>query len=51
MTSPHRNTEKIRERVWQVMRAALDAVEPGAAVRRHLHLTADHLTVVDPQDS
>ncbi len=31
------------------MHAALDAVEPGAAVRRHLRLVANQLTIVDPQ--
>jgi glycerate 2-kinase len=38
-----------RERAWQIMRVALDAVEPGAAVRRHLHLVANHLIIMDPQ--
>jgi hydroxypyruvate reductase len=38
-----------RERAWQIMRAALNAVEPGAAVGRHLRLAASHLTIGDPQ--
>ena len=41
MTKP----DKVRESAWQIMRAALDAVEPGAAVRKHLHLAGDRLVV------
>ncbi|UCC86862.1 MAG: glycerate kinase [Anaerolineales bacterium] len=37
-----------RERAWQIMRAALNAVEPGAAVARHLQLVASRLTIGDP---
>jgi hydroxypyruvate reductase len=37
-----------RERAWQVMRAALNAVEPAAAVRRHLRLKNDHLYLGEP---
>jgi glycerate 2-kinase len=39
-----------RERAWQIMHTALNAVEPGAAIRRHLRLVANHLTIMDPQD-
>ncbi len=41
MTKP----DKVRELAWQIMRAALDAVEPGAAVRKHLRLVGDRLVV------
>ena len=39
MTTP----DKYRELAWQIMRAALGAVEPGAAVRQHLQLVAGRL--------
>jgi glycerate 2-kinase len=42
------NPERIRELAWQIMRAALNAVEPGAAVRRHLKVVDGHLTVGGP---
>jgi glycerate 2-kinase len=38
-----------REYPWQIIRAALTAVEPGAAVKRHLSRAARHLTIKDPQ--
>jgi glycerate 2-kinase len=37
--------DEVRESAWQIMRAALDAVEPGAAVRKHLRLVGDQLVV------
>ncbi|GAB4535309.1 MAG: glycerate kinase [Anaerolineae bacterium] len=40
---------KIREQAWQIMRVALNAVEPGAAVKRHLHVVDDQLTVGNPR--
>jgi hypothetical protein len=49
MSKPFEYAAGNRERAWQIMRVALDAVEPGAAVRRHLHLVANHLTIMDPQ--
>jgi glycerate 2-kinase len=36
---------KLREQAWQLMRAALDAVEPGAAVRQYLQLVNSQLTL------
>jgi hydroxypyruvate reductase len=39
----------MREHAWHIMRAALDAVEPGAAVRRHMRLAAGRLIVEDSQ--
>lgn len=49
MTEPLGHTARNREKAWQIMRAALDAVDPGAAVRKHIHFVAGHLTVTDPQ--
>ena len=49
MSKPFEYAAGNRERAWQIIRVALDAVEPGAAVRRHLHLVANHLTIMDPQ--
>jgi glycerate 2-kinase len=49
MSKPFEYAAGNRERAWQIMRVALDAVEPGAAVRRHLHLIANRLTIMDPQ--
>jgi hydroxypyruvate reductase len=45
MTKP----DKCRELAWQIMRAALDAVEPGAAVRQHLQLAGSRLEVSGEQ--
>ena len=39
------STTQHREYAWQTMRAALDAVEPGAAVRRHVRLVANKLII------
>jgi hydroxypyruvate reductase len=36
---------ELRAAAWRMMRAALQAVEPGAAVRRHVQLAGDALTV------
>jgi glycerate 2-kinase len=49
MSKPFEHATRNRERAWRLMRAALDAVEPGAAIRRHLRLVANHLTIVDAQ--
>ncbi len=38
-------SDEVRELAWRIMRAALGAVEPGAAVREHLHLVGDRLIV------
>jgi hydroxypyruvate reductase len=38
-----------REYAWQIMHAALTAVEPGAAVKRHLRCTARRLSIKDPE--
>ena len=43
---PSPGNPKGRDQAWHIMRAALEAVEPGAAVRRHLQLADDRLTVV-----
>ena len=43
---PTPGNPKGRDQAWQIMRAALEAVEPGAAVRRHLQLADDRLPVV-----
>lgn len=48
MTTSPDNSTKTRQLAWQIMRAALNAVEPGAAVRQHLHLDNGHLTVGRP---
>src|SRR5512136_1589402 len=45
MTKP----DKVRELAWQIMHAALDAVEPGAAVRKHLRLSGSRLIVSGEQ--
>ena len=37
----------LRTAAYQLQRAALAAVEPGAAVRRHLHRKGDRLTIAD----
>jgi glycerate 2-kinase len=39
---------KEREHAWQVMRAALNAVEPNAAVRRYLRLEDNQLNAGEP---
>jgi glycerate 2-kinase len=39
------NPERTRELAWQIMGAALNAVEPGAAVGRHVKVVDGHLTV------
>ena len=41
--SPRRDSS--RDHAWQIMRTALQAVEPGAAVRRHLRLEGACLVV------
>jgi len=46
-TSPD-NSTKARQLAWQIMRAALNAVEPGAAVQRYLHLDNGRLTIGRP---
>jgi glycerate 2-kinase len=48
MSAAAQDSNKGREQAWQVMRAALAAVEPAAAVRRHLHLEDNHLRVGEP---
>ena len=45
MNSSPNNSTKTRQLAWQIMRAALNAVEPGAAVQRHLRLNNGHLTI------
>jgi glycerate 2-kinase len=45
MNTTPENSEKTRELAWQIMHAALNAVEPGAAVRRHLHLANSRLRI------
>jgi len=45
MTKP----DESRELAWQIMRVALDAVEPGAAVRKHLRRVGDRLVVSGEQ--
>lgn len=45
-TSPEPPKE-YRERAWHIMRAALKAVEPAAAVQQHLHLEGDRLVIGD----
>ncbi len=45
MNTTPENSEKTRELAWQIMHAALNAVEPGAAVRRHLHLANGRLRI------
>ena len=51
MTTSPDNFTKARKLAWQIMRTALNAVEPGAAVRRHLHFENGHLTVGKPSDA
>jgi glycerate 2-kinase len=48
MSAEAQDSRKQREQAWQVMRAALAAVEPGAAVRRHLRLEDGQLSVEAP---
>ena len=43
------NSSTAREHAWRIMRAALTAVEPGAAVRRNLRLVASRLTIGNAQ--
>lgn len=40
----------LRACAWNILRAALDAVDPGAAVRRHLSVSGGRLFVGDPAD-
>ncbi len=42
-------SDEVRELAWQIMRAALDAVEPGAAVLKHLRLVGNRLLVSGEQ--
>jgi hypothetical protein len=48
MSAAAQDSHKQREQAWQVMQAALAAVEPGAAVRRHLRLEDGQLSVGAP---
>jgi glycerate 2-kinase len=50
MTTLPEYPTKLREDSWQLVRAALDAVEPGAAVRRYLHLVNNQLTIESHYD-
>ena len=43
-----RSPDHGRDHAWRIMRAALQAVEPGAAVRRHLRRDGQYLTAVVP---
>lgn len=45
MSMKSENHAEIREQAWQIMRAALNAVEPGAAVRQHLRVVNKQLTI------
>jgi hydroxypyruvate reductase len=45
MNTTPENSEKTRELAWQIMHAALNAVEPGAAVRWHLRLANGRLRI------
>jgi hydroxypyruvate reductase len=45
MNTLSEKSTKTRELAWQIIHAALDAVEPGAAVRRHLRLVNGRLTI------
>jgi glycerate 2-kinase len=48
MNVPAQVSGKEREHAWQVMRAALNAVEPNTAVRRYLRLEDNQLNVGEP---
>jgi glycerate 2-kinase len=48
MNAPAQDSREERKRAWQVMQAALNAVEPSAAVRRHLRLEDRQLNVGEP---
>jgi glycerate 2-kinase len=49
MNTTTENSEKTRALAWKIMNAALNAVEPGAAVRRHLHLAKGRLRIGESQ--
>ena len=48
MTTPKAHSRKQRDLAWQIMRAALKAVDPAEAVRHCLNLADHQLTVSDP---
>jgi hydroxypyruvate reductase len=50
MNTSSENPAKLRDSAWQIMRVALDAVEPSAAVRRHLQLVNSRLIIESSHD-
>jgi len=49
MMTPNEPSPNNRDAAWQIMRAALKAVDPAEAVRKCLTLTDNRLTVLGPQ--
>jgi glycerate 2-kinase len=45
-TQPDSNHARNRKHAWQIMHAALQAVEPGAAVQQHLRVVENQLRIV-----